>query len=1077
MKKIYYMAIAFLAAFSACTLVEHEMPEPELEHMELQAVLESGDDTRTHFDGQVNGIYYPYWSGSELIAVYSDKSSLPGRFSFVSGKDTREATFSGPVANGRHYALYPYESAVSLKEGVLTLTLPAVQTYSAGSIGEGAFPMLAVSDSQTLQFRNLCSVLRLSMTGKTSIQSIVFTAHHPSSFVSGQGTVRTDQGDHPVLAMSEGGSVSVRLDCNDVMLSETVPTDFFIVIPPGTYKGGFTLKIKSSEGTLSRSTQSDIVFERSQIRSIPVFRYEGAEIDAEDLPDNVLLYKSVGNQKCRIWSDTFDKQVVSHTYENGWGKIEFDGPLKKVGSGFVNDRGDKIVTDLILPPSVEEIGYYAFGDAPLKSLRLSESLNTVHLRAFNNCPQLERFYGPHATSDGKGIVIDGQLVAYAGVVDEVIRIPEGVRSIREYVFMNLTDDAFDKVREIVLPEGLVACGYFFYSDSYGHKKYRFDNLEYITIPSTFVNTNANYGSFRGCPNLKKFKGPSSYIWDDGNCLVDDAREFFAYAGYGISDYEIPEGVKTVSAYVFEGKNDLRGLSFPKSTTLNGFAKPVIAGDNFRYFFGPLASEDGHSIVMDGTVIVCVPTVEEYVSPKGATAISNDVFMSSAVKTITLRDCVTSIAADGFAYAGNLETVTFSKNMKSVGTNPFEDSENLKTIYFRSSVPPSCGTSNRTDFPSDFVIYVPKGSLNAYLNSPDWAFLPRNFKEYEPEDTVVPDWYVSKDYSRDGKVEILQRATEGNGIDLVLMGDAFSDRQISQGAYGKVIEKMEDAFFSVEPYKSYRNLFNIYRVDVVSEVEGYAHPGQALGTWFGKGTEVGGLDDTCFSYARRAVGSDRMDNVLVIVAMDTTAYAGTCYMTHSSAYQGDWGEGPSVAYFPLGKTDDILAQLVHHEAGGHGFAKLADEYAYESQGPVTPEKIDETHRLEPYGWWRNIDFTSDPAQVKWSHFLKDERYRNEGLGVYEGGLTFISGVWRPSRSSIMLNNTGGFNAPSREAIWYRLHKLAYGKDWQYHYEDFVSYDAVNRKASVSAPSYSPREMLPPLHPPVVTYMDSKEADKK
>jgi hypothetical protein len=49
---------------------------------------------------------------------------------------------------------------------------------------------------------------------------------------------------------------------------------------------------------------------------------------------------------------------------------------------------------------------------------------------------------------------------------------------------------------------------------------------------------------------------------------------------------------------------------------------------------------------------------------------------------------------------------------------------------------------------------------------------------------------------------------------------------------------------------------------------------------------------------------------------------------------------------------------------------------------------------------------------------------------------------------MRENTGGFNAPSREAIWYRLHKLSEGADWTYNYEDFVAYDVVNRKASPS-----------------------------
>ena len=158
---------------------------------------------------------------------------------------------------------------------------------------------------------------------------------------------------------------------------------------------------------------------------------------------------------------------------------------------------------------------------------------------------------------------------------------------------------------------------------------------------------------------------------------------------------------------------------------------------------------------------------------------------------------------------------------------------------------------------------------------------------------------------------------------------------------------------------------------------------------------------------------------------------------------DWGSGASVAYFPLGTDDDMFAGLIHHEAGGHGFSKLLDEYAYEENGQIPQGEIDNIKQQITYGWGKNIDFTSDPAEVKWSRFLTDDRYQYDGLGVFEGGATYWTGVWRPTEYSLMRYNTGNFNAPSRESIYYRIHKLAYGADWQYDYEDFVKYDAINR----------------------------------
>ena len=120
----------------------------------------------------------------------------------------------------------------------------------------------------------------------------------------------------------------------------------------------------------------------------------------------------------------------------------------------------------------------------------------------------------------------------------------------------------------------------------------------------------------------------------------------------------------------------------------------------------------------------------------------------------------------------------------------------------------------------------------------------------------------------------------------------------------------------------------------------------------------------------------------------------------------------------------------------------------------------------------MDFTSDPTKVKWNHFLSDGRYANEGLGCYEGGLTYWTGVWRPTENSIMNTNTGGFNAPSREAIWYRIHKLAYGESWEYNYEDFVAWDQVNRTPAATSLHKAQMQRqrlskpLPPLAPPVV-----------
>lgn len=346
-------------------------------------------------------------------------------------------------------------------------------------------------------------------------------------------------------------------------------------------------------------------------------------------------------------------------------------------------------------------------------------------------------------------------------------------------------------------------------------------------------------------------------------------------------------------------------------------------------------------------------------------------------------------------------------------------------------------------------------------------------------------YTSEDYSRDGFVDVLQ-LKEGvpGGIDIVLMGDGYSDRLIDDGTYQSDINKVMEAFFSVEPYKSHRKYFNVYSVDVVSANEVFEDGSStALESYFGDGTLVGGNDSKCLEYARKAIGDDRMDEALILVAVNSNRYAGTCYMYSSSDPEsGDYGSGVSVSYFPSVSDKSLLENFVHHEAGGHGFAKLGDEYCYDENPEISADMVSSYRLQEPYGWWRNVDFTSDYTKVKWYRFIEDSRYADEGVGLFQGALTYMRGAYRPTEDSIMNSGNGCFNAPSREAIYYRLHKLAYGPEWEYDYDKFVEYDAVNRATASQTVSVQKRranyveKTYEPTHPPVVINGSWRDAVK-
>ena len=393
----------------------------------------------------------------------------------------------------------------------------------------------------------------------------------------------------------------------------------------------------------------------------------------------------------------------------------------------------------------------------------------------------------------------------------------------------------------------------------------------------------------------------------------------------------------------------------------------------------------------------------------------------------------------------------------------EDFEKARTLYARNEIPwkqyfDDLYSDNRPFGLENGMILYPDGGQNEVIIFQGDKAVCTSLATGNPDDclafiadeyNLTLQFYESKDYSQDGKVEMLQTAKEGNGIDLVVMGDGFSDRLIADGTYRKALVEAVEGFFSEEPMASFRNLFNVYLVNVVSQNEEFS-PGAvtALGSFFTPlGDACGGYPDAVKARALGAISEERFENATCITVLNRMLPAGHAYMLDPEA--GNELGGAGVAFVGLGSGDfgghgDVsMAELVLHEAAGHAFGKLADEYYYYFNGPATPEILDYLHQVEKYGWYKNIDSESSPTAVKWAKFLADPRYAGEHLGVYEGANLCLTGMYRPTEDSMMNSNKGKFNAPSREAIYYRIHKLAYGASWKYDYETFVSWDAKNR----------------------------------
>lgn len=303
-----------------------------------------------------------------------------------------------------------------------------------------------------------------------------------------------------------------------------------------------------------------------------------------------------------------------------------------------------------------------------------------------------------------------------------------------------------------------------------------------------------------------------------------------------------------------------------------------------------------------------------------------------------------------------------------------------------------------------------------------------------------DTNTSTDYSADKTVRILQRATQGNGLPIVLMGDGFLDTDIVNGTYDEVMNKAMENLFTEEPLKSLQSYFNVYSVTAVSRSNRFDGYNTAFGCQMegGMSTLITGNDENVIDYIQCVEGID-VSETLAVVVLNSPLYAGTTYFGYYSENQVT---ELAIAYCPIiyNLENDSFRQVLVHEAVGHGFAKLEDEYSYEENGKMPSDEINDVKVLQSYGWAQNVDFTQDENTILWSSFLNDSRYSSEEIDIYEGACTYMSGVYRPTEDSMMNTNTCGFNAPSRKAIYDMVMKR--GENRETTYEEFADFDSRN-----------------------------------
>ena len=743
-----------------------------------------------------------------------------------------------------------------------------------------------------------------------------------------------------------------------------------------------TGKIANSDYNFMRDKMTGL--QRLNLKEVESFGVNGRyEIPSKAFQGKLTLIKCILPDKLeRIDDFAFSGTSLS-------GTILFPEGLKYV-SGF----GETKITRIEFPSTLEEIGSYAFHNCKSLMCQISfpESLKKIGNNAYYQSAISGNLILPHnletigETAFAQCYKLSGSLI----IPDKVIEIPS---SFHLGVFYGCGFNG-----TLSLPSGLKKIG-----------------------SRAFCNV-----GFKGelnIPDGVEIIGDEAFYNTDFNGTLVLPSELLSLGSSAFSGcwrlsgvVELPENILSVPAGVFSGCSALEKVVLHKGIEV--IESRAFANCNYIYSIiskaknPPVISSDSFSGVAKDNFTLEVPEAS-------VTLYKNASNWSEFKRIEAHRD---------FFISRNLyRTLNDGHSKTFILRAPAGENWSVESKPDWVEVSPMNGTGKM-----DVTVTVAQLAQGAENRSGEIVFL-LDGKEYRS--TMTVEQY---DYQYgDGDMITLQEAAKGNGVNIVIAGDCFDAKDISEGKYLQAMQDAYSYFFDIEPYLTYKDYFNVYGVFGMSADSGMGTANTIREARFGSlytlNEGVAPDFDTIFAAACLAPINDDVSRTLIIMIENSEDYDGLCYM---------WGDGSAVAIVPM-STDPApydFRGLVHHEAGGHGFGKLADEYIYhnafiQSCFCICCSHLDEIDVYKAYGFYDNISITGDMHSVPWSHLIYDPQYSNT-VDVYEGAYFHTRGVFRSEPTSCMNNNIPYYNAISREAMVKRIKKYA-GEE--YSFEDFKAND--------------------------------------
>ena len=358
------------------------------------------------------------------------------------------------------------------------------------------------------------------------------------------------------------------------------------------------------------------------------------------------------------------------------------------------------------------------------------------------------------------------------------------------------------------------------------------------------------------------------------------------------------------------------------------------------------------------------------------------------------------------------------------------------------------------------------------------------------------------------------------VTIAVVPDGFTKEQLS--SYVMLAKSGIDALMNTEPYKTYKDFFNVWILQKPSEeagasvTDGNGNITEPVNNAFGSRWGEGYHDMTAnaydlFDFVTRECpditgGVHPISEVPILLIINDARYGGICQSYSNGQGYGmvpytkkggtlDWSY-PNVTpstdepissdemnnyshwttneeYAAMGRVSGDWRNVLVHEFGGHCFGRLGDEYWPNYQvsylsGPISSHSWPVPHAL---------NIASDPTAVTWQADVLDYPLEtlvandpNYGrIGIFQGGGTVMFGRWRSEMISCMIDNRFYFSTWQRMLIVRRIMSLSGTTfDAASFWANDVTFDPVRDVQSnqLMGGFELPRQIMPLLPPPVL-----------